>query len=135
MNPSTPEDDDLELGAYEDPFTIRIKLEWGWSQPHNDFDYSHHEFESPEITSLLGREEALSGNYTSVTLGEPVSAYGVLETHSFRHQQNLQSAEFVFQYGPADWLRAYGINIPSSNANEGVVETGETRTNTHNIQN
>ncbi|KDN51095.1 hypothetical protein RSAG8_00724, partial [Rhizoctonia solani AG-8 WAC10335] len=124
------EDDDLAISARsEDPYTIRVTLEWGWSRPQKPGCGSGgHTFECPEITSLLGQQEALAGNYTSALLGEPISSDIVSETHNFRCKRGLPATEFVFQYGPADWLQANGINInvPSnSNTNEGAIDVGE----------
>ncbi|CAE6401188.1 unnamed protein product [Rhizoctonia solani] len=121
------EDDEPPLDALtEDPYTIRVQLEWGWSRPQQlGQESDFHTFECPEITTSLSKQEVLlAGNYTSVTLGEPISS-DILETHNFRHERNIPSAEFVFQYGPADWLQANGINLnmPSnSEVNEGTID-------------
>ncbi|CAE6428337.1 hypothetical protein ACGC1H_000696 [Rhizoctonia solani] len=107
----------------EDPNTIRVQLGWGWSRPQQlGHESDCHTFECPEITTSLGKQEALlAGNYASVTLGEPIAS-DILETQNFRRKLGIPSAEFVFHYGPADWLQAYGIdlNVPSnSGVNEG----------------
>ncbi|CAE6442236.1 unnamed protein product [Rhizoctonia solani] len=124
------DDDELAIGSCpKDPYTIRVTLEWGWSRPQKlGCGSGGHTFECPEITSVLSKQEALAGNYTSVLLGEPISSDIVSETHNFRCKRSLPATEFVFQYGPADWLQANGINInvPSnSNTNEGAIDVGE----------
>ncbi|KAG8734393.1 hypothetical protein FRC11_002335 [Ceratobasidium sp. 423] len=125
----TDSDDPAVSAHSEDPYTIRVKLEWGRSRPQKlNHRASRHSFNCPEILKLLRKQEALAGNFTSVILGEPVPSEVVLETHNFRRKRDLQPAEFVFHYGPADWLQANGINVNAlhdSNSNKEIIDVDE----------
>ncbi|CAE6428330.1 hypothetical protein ACGC1H_000697 [Rhizoctonia solani] len=108
------EDDLAPIVRTEDTYTIRVELEWGWSWPKKvGREPGHHTFECPNITTLLSKQQALAGNYTSAMLGEPVLSDDVPQRNNFR-RKHVPSTEFVFQYGPADWLQANAIKIDES---------------------